>query len=69
MAAEYKILSVDQLTRVAELGGIERYNRVRYKTKGGLIRTIDIDEKDFTEEKVAAILTKEAQRVDKILAL
>jgi len=65
----FKVLWIDQLTRAGDTGGIERYNRVRFKTKGGLVRSIEIEEADLTEEKVNAILTKEAQRLDKVLGL
>jgi len=69
MAAEYKVLRIDEMTRVAELGGIEHYYRHTIKTKGGVILTVDVDEKLFTAEKAAPILLKHAQEADKILAL
>jgi len=69
MGAEYKVLKIDELTRVSEVGAIERYYRHQVKTKGGVILTVDISEKDFTDEKVAPILLKKAQNADKILAL
>lgn len=69
MAVEYKVLRIDEMTRVAELGGIERYYRHRIRTKGGVILTVDIDEKIWTAEKAAPILLKRAQEADKILAL
>lgn len=69
MAAEYKVLSIDEMTRIADTGGIERYYRHTIKTKGGVTLTVDIDEKDFTAEKAAPILLKKAQEADKILAL
>lgn len=68
MEREYKVLTIDEMSRVGEMGGIERYNRVVIKTRGGLIRTVDIEEKNFTEEKVKAILIKVATEADKILA-
>lgn len=69
MGAEYKVLRIDELTRLSEMRGIERYYRHTIKTKGGVILTVDIDEKDFTEEKASPILAKRAQNADKILAL
>jgi len=69
MSAEYKVLKIDELSRVSDERGIERYYRHQIKTKGGVILTIDISEKDFTEEKAAPILLKKAQNADKILAL
>ena len=65
----YKVLWIDQLTRAGDTGGIERYNRVRFKTKGGLVRSIELEEVDLTEVKVNEILAKEAQRLDKVLGL
>jgi len=69
MTANYKVLSIDEMTRLADLGGIERYYRHRIKTKGGVLLTVDIDEKDFTAEKAAPILEEKAKAADKILAL
>ncbi len=69
MAAEYKVLKIDEMTRLADTGGIEKFYRHQIKTKGGVILTIDISEKDFTETKAAPILLKRASEADKILAL
>lgn len=69
MAAGYKVLKIDELTRLSETQGIEKYYRHQIKTKGGVILTIDISEKDFTAEKAAPYLTLKAQEADKILAL
>jgi len=65
----YKVLWIDQLTRAGDTGGIEHYNRVKFKTKGGLVRSMEIEEADLTEEKVNELLTKEAIRLDKVLGL
>ena len=69
MEKAYKVLKIDELTRVSETRGIEKYYRHQLKTKGGVILTVDIDEKDFTAEKAAPILEKKAAEADKILAL
>lgn len=69
MANEYKVLKIDELSRVSDTQGIEHYYRHRIKTRGGVVLTVDIDEKDFTEEKAAPILLKKAIGADKILAL
>ncbi len=69
MAAEYKVLKIDELTRVSDVGGIEHYYRHQIKTKGGVVLTVDVSEKDFTAEKAAPILAKKATEADKILAL
>ena len=69
MAAEYKVLKIDELTRVSDVGGIEHYYRHQIKTKGGVVLTVNISEQDFTAEKAAPILLKKAVQADKILAL
>ncbi len=69
MAVEYKVLRIDELTRVSDVGGIEHYYRHQIKTKGGVVLTVDISEADFTAEKAAPILAKKAIAADKILAL
>lgn len=69
IAKEYEVLKVDEMTRIADAGGVERYYRVQIKTKGGVVLTVDIDEKNYTPEKLAPILLKKAQNTDKILAL
>ena len=69
MAAEYKVLKIDELTRADDVRGIKHVYRHTIKTKGGVVMTVDIDEEDFTEEKAAPILLKKATQADKILAL
>lgn len=69
MGAEYKVLKIDELSRVGEVGGIEKFYRHQIKTKGGVVLTVDVNEKDFTAEKAAPILLKKATEADKILAL
>jgi len=69
MGANYKVLKIDEMTRIGELDKIEHYYRHTIKTKGGVILTVDVSEKDFTAEQVAPILDKRAVEADKILAL
>jgi len=69
MAANYKVLSIDEMVKPGEVTGIERFYRHRIKTKGGVILTVDISEKDFTAEKAAPILDAKAIEADKILKL
>jgi len=69
MAANYKVLSIDEMVKPGEVTGIERFYRHRIKTKGGVILTVDISEKDFTAEKAAPILEARAVEADKILKL
>ena len=65
----YKVLKIDEMTRVGEMGAIERYFRHTIKTRGGTTLTVDIDEKNFTADKAAPILEKRATEADKILTL
>lgn len=65
----YKVLKIDEMTRVGEMGAIERYYRHTIKTRGGTVLTVDISEKDFTADKAAPILEKRATEADKILTL
>lgn len=65
----YKVLKIDQMTRLSDVGGVEKYYRIQYRTRGGVVDTVNISEQDYTEEKVAATLTQLAQKHDKILAL
>jgi len=69
MVKLYEVLKIDELTRMTDTQGIERYYRHRIRTKGGVVLTVEIDEKDFTEEKAGPILAKKAENADKILAL
>jgi len=69
MAAEYKVMNIDELTRLNETGGIERYYRHRIKTTGGLILTVDIAEENFTAALAAPILAARAKEADKVLKL
>lgn len=69
MKTEYEVLRIDEMSRMRDVGGIERYYRHRIRTKGGVVLSINIDEENFTPEKAAPILLKAAQNADKILAL
>ncbi len=69
MDKAYKVLKIDELSRMRDAGGVEKYYRHQIKTKGGTILTVDIGEDDMTEEKVASILTAKATLFDKIKAL
>jgi len=69
MANEYKVLSIDEMVKPGEVGGIERFYRHKIKTKGGVILTVDVSEANFTAEKAAPILLKRAKEADAILSL
>jgi hypothetical protein len=65
----YEIIDIQELNRVADTGGLERYYRHKIKTRGGVKLTVDIDEKDFTPDKVNELLLARADNADKILKL
>ncbi len=69
MSQAYKVLKIDELVRPSDTAGVERYYRHTIKTRGGTRLTVDIEEKDFTEDKAAPILEKRAIEADKILSL
>lgn len=69
MAKEYEVLKIDELQRMSETRGLESYYRIQFKTKGGTVLQTDIDEQDYTPEKVAVILLEKAQNSDKIKSL
>ena len=69
MAVEYKVLKIDEMVKPGEIAGIEKYYRHTIKTKGGIVLTVDIEEKNFTEAKAVPILKAKAIEADKILAL
>lgn len=69
MAKEYEILWIDQLTRAADRGGIERYARVKFRTQKGILWTIEIDDPDLTPEKAGPIVEKKAKELDAVMNL
>lgn len=69
MAEAYTVRRIDELTRLSDVGIPERYYRHQIRTKGGVVLTVNISEKDFTPEKAAPILAKKAEAADKILGL
>ena len=69
MTQEYKVLSIDELTRPDDIRGIKQVYRYRVKSKGGVIFTVELDDPDPTAEKVAPVLAAKAAEFDKILKL
>ena len=67
MAAEYKVLTITEMVRPGEVGGVEKFYRHQIKTKGGIRLSVDISEDDFTPERAAPILLAAASNADKIL--
>lgn len=69
MAKNYDVVDITELMRVTKRGALEKYYRHTIQTKGNIVLTVDIDEKDFTPEKAAPILDAHAIEADKILKL
>jgi len=69
MANEYKVLKITEMIRPSDTEGIEKFYRHSIKTRGGTILTVDVNERDFTDDKAGPILAKKATMADKILAL
>lgn len=66
---QFKVLKIDEMTRLSESGGVEKYYRHQIKSRLGVVLTVDIAERDFTAEKAGPILEKHASEADRILAL
>jgi len=64
MVKGYKVLKIDELTKVGDLHGIEKYYRYTIKTDGGTVISVNINEADSTPEKAAPILLKRATELD-----
>lgn len=69
MDKAYSVLKIDYLVRPGDVEGLNKLYRIMYKTKGGIRDTVEVAEKDYTEEKVNTLLTKLAEKHDKILVL
>jgi len=69
MGKEYDVIKVTPQVRTADTGGVEKYYRVQYKTRGGVVDSVDVAEDDYTEEKLPSILLKLATKHDKLLKL
>ena len=65
----FKVLKVDELTRLTDMGGVESYYRVTFRTRGGTTLTTEVSQRDYTPDKVNKILTDLAVNSDKILTL
>lgn len=65
----YTVLKINEMSRISDIGGVEKYYRHQIKTGGGVVLTVDVSEKDFTAEKAAPILERKAVEADKILGL
>lgn len=69
MSAKYKVLSIDELTRPADAGGLKHMYRHKIKTAGGTVLTVEVEPDDFTPEKTGPILEAAAVNADNIKKL
>lgn len=69
MNRQYEVLEAVERTRVNDVNEIERYFQVKIRTAGGVVRSVNVDEADFTPERVKPILDDAAQKADEILKL
>jgi len=69
MAEKYRVLKIDEMVRVSDTGGLEKFYRHQIKTAGGVVMTVDIPEKDFTPAKVGPVLAAKAVDADRIMSL
>lgn len=67
MGQEYQVLNITELSRLSPAGTIDKYYRHKIQTRGGVILTHDIHERDFTPDRVEKILAEKAANADKIL--
>ena len=64
----YKVLRIDELSKLADGGGIVAYYRCQIKTTGGVVLSVNLDKEDFKPDKAEKIFTEKAIEADKILA-
>lgn len=64
MAKDYTVLKIDELTRVGDLHGIEKFYRYTIKTAKGNVVTVNINEADSKPDKATPILTARATEID-----
>lgn len=69
MAKDYEVIKIDELTRVSDTQGLVRYLRIKARTKGGTVFTVDLDDPETTSEMAAPVLQKRAHELDNILSL
>ena len=65
----FEVITIDQFTRPDPKGGIKEAYRVAFLTKGGIRLVRELEAEQMEEKKFVEILTKEAQKFDKLKAL
>lgn len=68
-ATPFKVLKIDEMTRLSDTGGLEKVYRHQIKTKGGVVLSVDIGKDDFVPDKAAVVLAAAAKNADAILLL
>jgi len=65
----YRIIGVRETTVLTPEGTFERYMEVSYETKSGVRGSVRIKKEEFTKEKAAELIEKEAREIEETLAL
>ena len=63
----YVVLKIDEMTRLADAGGVERYYRVKMKTEKGIIISVELEVDELPKDKATPILTKKAKEADSLM--
>lgn len=66
MAKLYKVDNITERTNITRTGKVEKSYRVEATTASGSSFTEEIPAAEFTEEKVAQVLTAKAELLEKI---
>ena len=69
MAKPYKVDDVTERTTISRGGLVQKIYRVTATSQSGTVFTVEIDEPNFTEEKVDQILTEKAELIEGIKKL
>lgn len=65
----FEVLTIDQFARPDPKGGIKETYRVSFITKGGIRLIRELEAEEMEEKKFVEILTKEAQKFDRLKGL
>jgi len=65
----YRITGIRETTDITPEGLFVRYMEVTYVTKSGIEGHVRIKKEEFTKEKAAELVEKEAREIEETLAL
>jgi len=65
----YRIVSIRETTEITPEGVFVPYMEVEYETKSGIRGRIRIKKEEFTKEKVAELVEREATEIEETLKL